>query len=1053
MKNIIKKSISILLVILMFTAFLPIAGINMDLPAHAAAVAVRVVDEGTFGAADEFTWRLYTDGTLELSGEGDLPNVVNQSVPWSLYKEHITGVVLREGITSIAYGMFGYCYGIKSVLLPQSLKKIGDFAFECCFALENVTFPDSLEEIGEAAFSGCYSLKELAFPKSLKKIKTGAFNFLLALESLVWPAAADTVVEYGAFSCLSGLKELIIPADAVDCFGSESIPEAKKLSALSGLLGSSFLVEKIINYSDTLTVSNKAVFFGSYALAKKLAVIMSTEVKLFLHSRESKYAAAVEKLSISSNEESLALIGKLIKEVNEKYGYNLGTYEFTLLSQEYFSISYDDTESGDASPFVKIYCNSGSAEQSLCDGKGRLYYLNDDAGYQPTSGSFADGGSWEVDIAAKTLKLYLTENAPTYYRYAPAYGLFKDDIEHVEIIPASESVTEMKLASYMFTGLEKLEELTVPEGITDISFEAFYDSGIKRLSLPSTAKIDNRNGIFTGTTPIEEITVADGNETLFSYKGALYTKDGMLVKMPEAAYDGTLHESATKIGTYAYENYRTVTRIEIPDCVTYAYGTMIYDCPAVTDIKLGAGLNSEECFECGMFMFALKCNNLQNIDVSEDNTGYSSVDGVLCDKSGKYLERYPMGRTKVVFPAGIKYIQSVSFYYCEIPEVIIPASVEQIRGRTFLLCLSLRRVRFAENSHLKQIDSDAFWRTGLEYIFIPKRTEKNPDEYLYYGDTYIKWITCDPDIVENIVIEDDELDISNWGLETATIHCNPESAAWKYAEENGINHVRISDCSDGHEWINCLSEDEPPYATCTNSGKKMRFCCYCSAEEEVVMPAVGHDFVEKRHVKPTCASDGWHIEVCLHCGAFTCDDIPALEHSFVEEDVPATCTEGGYTKRTCTVCSYVERVNETMPIGHRYADEITPATCTEGGYTKHTCTVCSYVMTDSETEPMGHSYVDTVIPAACTESGCTVHTCKVCNYTFSDSEVKPLGHSDKNGDGKCDICGESVDVPVQSCSHICHSTNKFSQFFWRIIRFFNKLFKINEFCECGKKHW
>ena len=219
------------------------------------------------------------------------------------------------------------------------------------------------------------------------------------------------------------------------------------------------------------------------------------------------------------------------------------------------------------------------------------------------------------------------------------------------------------------------------------------------------------------------------------------------------------------------------------------------------------------------------------------------------------------------------------------------------------------------------------------------------------------------------------------------------------------------------------------------------------------MPAIGHDFVEKRHVEPTCASDGWHIEVCSHCGAFTCDDIPALEHSFVEEDVPATCTEGGYTKRTCTVCSYVERVNETMPIGHRYADEIIPATCTEGGYTKHTCTVCSYVMTDSETEPTGHRYVDTVIPAACTESGCTVHTCKVCNYTFSDSEVKPLGHSDKNGDGKCDTCGESVDVPVQNCSHICHSSNKISQFFWRIIRFFNKLFKTNEFCECGKKHW
>lgn len=1039
MKNIIKKSISILLVILMLTAFLPIAGINMDLPAHAAAAAVRVVDEGTFGVADEFTWHLYTDGTLELSGEGDLPNVVNQSVPWSLYKEHITGVVLREGITSIADSMFGYCYGIKSVLLPQSLKKIGDFAFECCFALENVTFPDSLEEIGEAAFSGCYSLKELAFPKSLKRIKDGAFYSLFDLEKLIWPGTADTVVECGAFGLLTGLKELIIPADAVDYFNVEDDSFSAGASALWFLLRTSFSIEKIINYSDTITASDKMVSFDTYASAKKASVLSELSVKCGL------YAVTMSDDYFYNN----ILAGKIAKCANKEYGYNIVSLEAAIFLKRYMILSDDDRESSGASPFVKIYCNSGSAEQSLCDGKGRLYYLNDDAGYQPTSGSFADGGSWEVDIAAKTLKIYLTENKTTYFNYAPAYSLFKDDIEHVEIIPASESVTEMELAYHMFTGLEKLEELTVPEGVTDISFGAFYDSGIKHLSLPSTAKIDNMNGIFTGTTPIEEITVADGNETLFSYKGALYTKDGMLVKMPEAAYDGTLHESATKIGTYAYENYRTVTRIEIPDCVTYADREMIYDCPAVTDIKLGAGLNSDACFYDGMFLFAAKCCNLQNIDVSEDNTGYSSVDGVLCDKSGTYLARYPMGRTKAVFPDGIKCIGNLSFYLCEISEVLIPESVEIIDYHAFDRCLQLERVRFAENSRLKRIHQSAFRETSLEYIFIPERAENTPD-----GDVYVEPGFCYQDIVGNIVIEDNEVDISNWWLsETVKIHCNPESAAWKYAEENGINHVRIYDCSDGHEWINCLSEDEPPYATCTNSGKITRFCCYCSAEEEVVIPAVGHDFVEKRHVEPTCASDGWHIEVCLHCGAFTCDDIPALEHSFVEEDVPATCTEGGYTKRTCTVCSYVERVNETMPIGHRYADEITPATCTEGGYTKHTCTVCSYVMTDSETEPTGHNYVDTVIPAACTESGCTVHTCKVCNYTFSDSEVKPLGHSDKNGDGKCDICGESVDVPVQSCSHICHSTNKFSQFFWRIIRFFNKLFKINEFCECGKKHW
>ena len=41
----------------------------------------------------------------------------------------------------------------------------------------------------------------------------------------------------------------------------------------------------------------------------------------------------------------------------------------------------------------------------------------------------------------------------------------------------------------------------------------------------------------------------------------------------------------------------------------------------------------------------------------------------------------------------------------------------------------------------------------------------------------------------------------------------------------------------------------------------------------------------------------------------------------------------------------------------------------------------------------------------------------------------------------------------QGCSHLCHSSNPVLKILWKIVNFFNKLFKINQYCACGAKHW
>ncbi len=106
------------------------------------------------------------------------------------------------------------------------------------------------------------------------------------------------------------------------------------------------------------------------------------------------------------------------------------------------------------------------------------------------------------------------------------------------------------------------------------------------------------------------------------------------------------------------------------------------------------------------------------------------------------------------------------------------------------------------------------------------------------------------------------------------------------------------------------------------------------------------------------------------------------------------------------------------------------------------------VLGDSEHEL---AYAEGYEPT-CTEPGRTTGLyCPECNeYTFGYEEIPPYEHWDFNGDGICELCRGSV--PLPDCPHICHSQHPILKTIWRIINFFNRMFSINLYCECGTVH-
>lgn len=157
--------------------------------------------------------------------------------------------------------------------------------------------------------------------------------------------------------------------------------------------------------------------------------------------------------------------------------------------------------------------------------------------------------------------------------------------------------------------------------------------------------------------------------------------------------------------------------------------------------------------------------------------------------------------------------------------------------------------------------------------------------------------------------------------------------------------------------------------------------------------AEGHSYVSKV-VSPTCTVGGYTIYTCSVCGdSYVGDNTAALGHSYQATTTTGSCTSGGYTTYTCSRCGDSYTGNLTEPTGHSFSASVTEPTCTSGGFTTYTCTKCGYSYIGNETEAIGHSYEATTSPSSCTEAGYTTYKCTRCGASYTDSPTHATGHS------------------------------------------------------------
>ena len=187
------------------------------------------IAQGTCG--DNLTWELSNEGTLTISGTGDMYDYHNtQNYPWKDYISSIKKVIIEDGVETIGKCAFYNCQSLTEVSLANTILKINAYAFDSCNALTTINLHNNITEIGEGAFKNCTSLTGINIPNKLKYINDDTFDSCTSLKSIKIPNSVTRIYEQAFNNCTS-LTSITIPG-SVESIENAAFSNCNKLLSI-----------------------------------------------------------------------------------------------------------------------------------------------------------------------------------------------------------------------------------------------------------------------------------------------------------------------------------------------------------------------------------------------------------------------------------------------------------------------------------------------------------------------------------------------------------------------------------------------------------------------------------------------------------------------------------------------------------------------------------------------------------------------------------------------------------------------------------------------------
>lgn len=327
--------------------------------------------------------------------------------------------------------------------------------------------------------------------------------------------------------------------------------------------------------------------------------------------------------------------------------------------------------------------------------------------------------------------------------YAAFYQ--KNSITSVTI---DTNVTDIGNFAFAFCG--HLTNVTMANSLTSIGDYAFEGCGLTDISIPESV-ISIGEGTFGECDSLIAIAVAPGNLAYASVAGVLfdlgqttlieypngkvgnsYTIPTSVVSIWDDAFEDCyltnviLPDGLINVGDEAFFGCNGLTSVSLPNGVASIGSEAFFNCLSLTNLTIPASVTSIADAPC------VACYSLTTITVAEGNPAYSSVDGVLFDKTQTALLEFPgCPSVNYTIPGGVATIGDDAFGYCDVTSITIPNSVVSIGYSAFEQCANLTNVTIG--SGVTSIGQYGFIAcSGLTMVTIPN-TVTNIGDFAFAG--------------------------------------------------------------------------------------------------------------------------------------------------------------------------------------------------------------------------------------------------------------------------------------------------------------------------------
>ena len=526
----------------------------------------KVVEKGyTYWNEGNLTWKLYEDGTLNISGTGAMKDYNDDDNPSPVYQNsNVKKVVIEKGVTSIGNYAFSGCLGLKSITIPDGITSIGDHAFDSCINLRSITLPDSITSIGMWAFYNCWNVSSIIIPDGVTSIEDFTFNSCISLTSITIPNSV-TNIKSSAFHNCADLTSITIP-DSVTSIGYAAFSNCDSLQTISLGCGSALKKSDFGDQANLVSYTNQHLLTKTEAKAKTCTEDGNKEYwtcehcgKYFLSDDTNPETAK----AVEQSEFIIPASHKLTKvEAKDATCTEDGNKAYWTCEHcgKYFLSDDSNPETATAvelsETVIPALKHKNATTRGVVEPNGTKPGYSGDR-YCPDCDTVLEKGytywnegnlTWKLD-ADGTLTISGTGTMKDYdYNNNPSPANQKKG--SVKKVVIKDGVTS--IGNFAFYNCTSLTSITIPDSVTSIELAAF----------------NNCNNLTSITIPDSVTSIGDSAFELCNKLSSI-----------------TLSNNITSIGNWAFHGCH-LTSITIPDSVTSIGAMAFYSCSNLQTISL-----------------------------------------------------------------------------------------------------------------------------------------------------------------------------------------------------------------------------------------------------------------------------------------------------------------------------------------------------------------------------------------------------------------------------------------------------------------------------------